>query len=227
MIIAIIAAAGRGTRLGAGRAKQFLELAGQPVLVHTLRRVASCSDIGEIIVVLPADEMSSYASLLPSVRPSVRVVRGGQERQESVFHALQVINPHTVEIVLVHDAVRPFVTVREMVRVIAAARESGAALVVTPVRDTIKEVEGDRVVRTLDRRRLYLAQTPQAFRTDILIEAHQRARREGIVATDDAALVERCGYPVVIVEGSPYNIKITWPEDLLLADAIFHVQGEG
>lgn len=225
MTTAIIVAAGRGSRMGTKTPKQFLELAGEPVLVHTLRRVAACPDIDRILVALPPEEMGFFSSLLERAVPSVGIVAGGGHRQESVFNALQAIDRLRTDIVVVHDGVRPLVTDGDFSRVIARAREAGAAILATPVRDTIKEVEGDRIVRTLDRRRLYLAQTPQAFRAEILIEAHERARREGIMATDDAALVERCGHPVVVVEGSPDNIKITWPEDLLLAEALLRLRG--
>lgn len=225
MTMVIIVAAGRGSRMGRKTPKQFLELAGEPVLVHTLRGVAACPDIDGILIALPPEEMSSFSSLFERAVPSVRIVAGGGERQESVFNALQAIDRLHTDIIVVHDGVRPLVTGADFSRVIARARETGAAILACPVRDTVKEVEGDRIVRTLDRQRLYLAQTPQAFRADILIEAHERARREGIMATDDAALVERCGHPVVVVEGSPYNIKITWPEDLLLAEALLRLRG--
>lgn len=226
MTSAIIVAAGRGSRLGADMPKQFLELAGQPVVVRTLRRVATCPQIDEIIVVLPSDEITRFAPQLRQIVPSVRIVPGGRERQDSVFNALGAVDRKRAEIILVHDGVRPLVTVAEISRVIARAREDGAAILATSIPDTIKEVEGERVVRTLDRQRLYLAQTPQAFRAEILIEAHERAEREGIRATDDAALVEYYGHPVMVVEGSPYNIKITWPEDLALAEALLRLQGE-
>ena len=154
------------------------------------------------------------------MRKVSRVVAGGSERQESVSKGLQAINSPNAEIVVVHNAVRPFVSVSQIIEVIERAKAVGAALLALPVTDTVKEVTDGIVARTLDRRQIYLAQTPQAFRIDLLREAHRRANKENLLATDDAALVEGLGVPVAIVEGSPQNIKITRPSDLALGEMI-------
>jgi 2-C-methyl-D-erythritol 4-phosphate cytidylyltransferase len=148
------------------------------------------------------------------------VVPGGKERQDSVRHALEQVH-EDIEIVLVHDAVRPFLTDRMVEEVVTVARTKGAAIVALPMKDTVKQVGADRVIeRTVDRQTLWLAQTPQAFRRDWLLEAHRKAHAEGVRATDDAYLVEWFGHPVSVVEGSGDNIKITRPEDMMIGDAI-------
>jgi 2-C-methyl-D-erythritol 4-phosphate cytidylyltransferase len=217
---AIIVAAGEGQRLGTLRPKQFLDLCGEPMLVHTLRAFDHCADVDEVILVLAAEERDAFAGGLSAfnLKKVSRVVAGGSERQDSVWQGLHWVDSARTEIVAVHDGVRPLVTPEQISRVLAQARRSGAATLAIPVTDTIKEVEGAQVMKTLDRRRLYLVQTPQAFRTEILVTAYQRARAEGRRATDDAALVEQCGLAVAVVEGSRENMKITWPEDLALAE---------
>jgi 2-C-methyl-D-erythritol 4-phosphate cytidylyltransferase len=218
--IAIIVAAGSGHRLDGQRAKQFLDLCGEPVLVHALRAFEQCGKVEQVILVLPESERESFAARLPvyGLRKIARIVGGGPERQDSVWCGLQQIDLSLTDVVIIHDGVRPLITADQISRVIDKARRAEAAIIAVPVTDTLKEVEGDRVVQTLDRRRYYLVQTPQAFRAGIIIGAHQRARDEGFRATDDAALVERCGMCVSVVEGSWDNLKITWPEDLALAE---------
>jgi len=220
--VAIVAAAGYGQRLGAKRAKQFLDLAGEPVLIRTLRHFEECPHVDQIIVALPEEEKDPFTQLASAFRLKkiAHLIAGGEERQESVYNALQVVPREHTEIIVVHDGVRPFVTSEEIARVIEAARAVGAAILAVPASDTVKEVEGNRVIRTLNRSRLYLVQTPQAFRSEVLFEAYERAMREGFIATDDAALVEHYGWPVCVVEGSARNIKITWPEDLILGEAL-------
>jgi 2-C-methyl-D-erythritol 4-phosphate cytidylyltransferase len=149
-----------------------------------------------------------------------KVVPGGAERQDSVRHALEAV-PEDADLVLVHDAVRPFLTERMVEDVVRMARAKGAAIVALPVRDTVKQVGADRVIeRTVDRGPLWLAQTPQAFRRDWLLAAHRKALTEGVRATDDAYLVEWSGHPVSVIEGSGENIKVTRPEDLVIGEAI-------
>jgi 2-C-methyl-D-erythritol 4-phosphate cytidylyltransferase len=220
--IAVIPAAGIGTRMQADRAKQILELAGTPLLVHTLRRFEECDAVHQVILVLQPDLTSEVLALISrhNLKKIVRVVGGGAERQDSVYRGLQVIKPETAGIVAVHDAVRPFVRPEEIGRVIARAAATGAALMALAATDTIKQVHRGRVQRTLDRRRVYHAQTPQAFRYEILRAAYDRAYAEGYAATDDSQLVERAGHRVSVVEGSPLNIKITRPLDLRIAEAI-------
>jgi 2-C-methyl-D-erythritol 4-phosphate cytidylyltransferase len=154
------------------------------------------------------------------LRKITRVITGGSERQESVAKGLQAINNPNSKIVIVHDGVRPFVTVQQIIEVIDRAKESGAAMLALPVTDTVKEVTDGVVTRTLDRKHIYLAQTPQAFRIDLLREAHRKASVDNVMATDDAALVERLGATVAVVEGSPHNIKITRKQDLAMAELI-------
>ncbi|HEY0408276.1 MAG TPA: 2-C-methyl-D-erythritol 4-phosphate cytidylyltransferase [Pyrinomonadaceae bacterium] len=222
MNIAIIAAAGQGTRLGGKRAKQFLELNGVPVIIHTLRRFEQCADVDEIIVVLPAADVSGFLTLAGQygLRKLARVVAGGQTRAESVWRGLQSVRAATAGIIAVHDGVRPFVTQYEISRAIAAAQAHGAAILAAPAVDTIKEVENGEVLRTLSRSGLRRALTPQCFRYALLRAAYERARDLGADLTDDSSLVEQLGAAVAIVEGDARNIKITRPEDLAFAEIL-------
>lgn len=220
--VALIPAAGAGSRMHADRAKQMLELAGVPLLVHTLQRFEACDSIQQIVLVLQPDLTAEVLGLISrhGLRKIARVVAGGAERQDSVYRGLQVLNPESVGVVVVHDAVRPFVRPDEISTVVERASANGAALMALAATDTIKQVKGGRVQRTLDRRRIFLAQTPQAFRYEIIKEAYDLAHQEGFVATDDSQLVERAGHRVYIVEGSPINIKITRRFDLRVAEVI-------
>ncbi|HEX7999318.1 MAG TPA: 2-C-methyl-D-erythritol 4-phosphate cytidylyltransferase [Pyrinomonadaceae bacterium] len=222
MNVAIIAAAGQGTRLKGKRAKQFLELGGVPVIIHTLRRFEQCADIQEVIIVLPAPDVACFLALAGQygLRKLARVVAGGPTRAESIRRGLQAVRAATAEIIAVHDGVRPFVAPEEISRTIAAARLSGAAILVAPAVDTIKEVEDGRVRRTLERATLRHALTPQCFRYALLCEAYERAHNLGAEITDDSALVEQLGVEVAVVEGDSRNIKITRPEDLALAEIL-------
>jgi 2-C-methyl-D-erythritol 4-phosphate cytidylyltransferase len=220
--IAVIPAAGIGARMQADRAKQMLELTGVPLLVHTLRRFEACDAVHQVILVLQPSLTSDALSLISrhKLKKIARVVGGGAERQDSVYRGLQVIKPETAGIVAIHDAVRPFVRPEEIRLVIERAEATGAALMALAATDTIKQVHRGRVQRTLDRKRIYHAQTPQAFRYEIIKAAYDRAYAEGYAATDDSQLVERAGHRVSVVEGSPINIKITRPLDLRIAEAI-------
>jgi 2-C-methyl-D-erythritol 4-phosphate cytidylyltransferase len=222
MNIAIIAAAGAGTRMASDRPKQFLLLAGTPVIFHTLRVFEQCDSIDEVIVVLPAEESAGFLSLAGKfgVRKLARVVPGGATRSDSVKRGLMAIRSATAEIVVVHDGVRPFVTVEEIDATIAAAKSDGAAILVAPVTDTIKQVDYRAIVKTLDRGTLRRALTPQCFRYELLREAYQKADVNDPSLTDESALVEQLGKRVSIVEGSARNIKITTAEDLAIAEAI-------
>ncbi|MDE3224686.1 MAG: 2-C-methyl-D-erythritol 4-phosphate cytidylyltransferase [Nitrospirota bacterium] len=209
--------------MGSATPKQFLTLGGVPLLVHTLRALESAEEIVEIILAVPeADREFCLREIVTPHRLTKvrRIVAGGAQRQDSVRHGLQAVSDG-IEFVLVHDAVRPFVT-REMIRlVIEAAAKHGAALVAIPMKDTVKQVGPDGLVEsTVDRGRLWLAQTPQAFRRSLFEEAHRKAELEGLQGTDDTQLVERLGYPVAIVEGSGENIKITRQEDFAIGEAI-------
>lgn len=222
MNIALIPAAGSGSRIGGSRAKQFLELDGVPIIIHTLRRFEACESIHQTVVVLPAEDVSGFLAMAAkyNIRKIVRVVAGGSERQESVSKGLQAINSPKAEIVVVHDGVRPFVTLAQIAETVEKAKEFGAAILAMPVTDTVKEVQDGVITRTLDRKQIYLAQTPQAFRMDLLRDAHRKAAEANLLATDDAALVERLGASVAIVEGTAQNIKITRKSDLALAEMI-------
>ena len=222
MNVAIIAAAGEGTRMGGGRAKQFLELAGIPIIIHTLRAFEQCEVIQEIIVVLAAQDAAGFLSLAGkySLQKLSRVVPGGLTRAESVLHGLQAVRPATAEVVAVHDGVRPFVTPDEITRTVNAARLHEAAILVAPATDTIKEVQDGQVLRTLRRSQLRRALTPQCFLYSLLHRAYEQADVLNPELTDDSALVELLGKKVAIVEGSSRNIKITTPEDLAIAEGL-------
>ena len=220
MNIAIIAAAGAGTRMASDRPKQFLLLAGQPVIFRTLQVFEECDSIDEVIVVLPAAESAGFLSLAGKygVRKLARVVPGGATRADSVKRGLLAIRAATAEIVAVHDGVRPFVTADEISRTVATAKADGAAILVAPVTDTIKQIGDEQVVKTLDRGSLRRALTPQCFRYELLRDAYQHADVNDPSLTDESALVEQLGRPVSIVEGSARNIKITTLEDLVIAE---------
>lgn len=211
--------------MGAETPKQFLELAGTPIVVHTVRRMASCPMITDIIVATRGDVVGSLETSLQGekFKQNVKVIRGGDSRQESVALALQQV-PDGTEIVLVHDAVRPFVTVEQIARVIEEARRCDAAILGIPAMDTVKEVKRASlpedvalIIGTIPRERVVLAQTPQAFRTKLLRDAFASAAADGVNVSDEAGLVERFGHDVHVVLGSERNIKITKPADMELA----------
>jgi 2-C-methyl-D-erythritol 4-phosphate cytidylyltransferase len=222
--IAILPAAGLGTRMGAETPKQFLELDGVPLLIFTLRRLAACKEISEFLIATLAEEAEPLKAKLANekIGRPVRVVRGGGSRHESVGNALTEIGDDA-EIVVVHDAVRPLVTCDLVDRAIAAAREHGAAIVGIPALDTVKEVKrtslpGDvaLITATIPRERIVLAQTPQAFRVSLLREAYANAASDGYIASDEAGLVERIGHDVFVILGSARNLKVTRPGDMEL-----------
>jgi 2-C-methyl-D-erythritol 4-phosphate cytidylyltransferase len=212
--VVLVPAAGAGTRLGRRTPKQFLRLGGQPMLAVTVRRILRYPRVRAVVVAAPRNRLVQVRRLLAGLRPRVpvTVVAGGASRQESVYRALRAAPEAPV--VVVHDAVRPFVSQTVLEAVVRAARTAGAAVCGLPVTDTIKRVRAGWVEDTLDRSALWAVQTPQAFRTPLLREAHHEARRHGVVATDDAALVERLGHRVRVVLGSPENLKITTLSDL-------------
>jgi 2-C-methyl-D-erythritol 4-phosphate cytidylyltransferase len=204
--------------MGAGRPKQYLALGGAPILVRTLRALARSRAVDGVVLAVPEAWLGSTRRLVRRSRvPRVLdVVAGGADRQESVWLALQAA-PADTALVLVHDAVRPFIDGRLVDTVIAAAARTGAATCALPTRETVKRVRDGLVEATLDREGLWLVQTPQVFRADLLRRAHDSARREGFVGTDDAVLVERLGGRVAVVPGLRQNVKITTPEDLAWA----------
>lgn len=221
MNTAIIAAAGSGSRMASDRPKQFLQLAGTPIIFHTLKPFEECESIHEIVVVLPAEESAGFLSMAGKfgLRKLSKVVPGGTTRADSVKRGLMSIRSVNAEIVAVHDGVRPFVTVDEIEQTVQKARESGAAILVAPAVDTIKEVDGDRILQTLDRGKLRRALTPQCFRYELLRKAFENLDVNDPTLTDESSMIERIGEPVVVVEGSANNIKITTHDDLAIAEA--------
>ncbi len=234
-VIVIIPAAGLGTRMAsapAGKAakptatKQFLELDGTPVLVHTLRQFAKSPQVNEIIVALRKQEIAPFRARLAKESPEIlkknpTFVEGGEHRQQSVANGLAAVAASADDVVLVHDAVRPFVNEEMIHEVIAGAQKYGAAIAAVPAMDTVKQVErtaeGALIKATIPREKVVMAQTPQGFRYDVLKKAFDEAAADGFIGTDEASLVERSGHPVAVVMGSPKNIKITTPGDLELA----------
>lgn len=234
-VTVIIPAAGLGTRMAPGAAgkrpsKQFAELHGAPILIHTLRKFVACERVTEIIVALRKSEAQAFAPRLKEEafdRP-VRMVEGGDNRQQSVANALAEVNGADDDLVLVHDAVRPLVDAQTILSVIDAAARYGAAIAGLPAVDTVKQVErtaeGAIVTATIPRERVVMAQTPQGFRLAVLRKAFEEAQAVGFTGTDEAALVERAGHDVAVVMGTAHNIKITTPADLELAEFLMSAE---
>jgi len=203
--------------------KQYLPLGGVPVLVHSLRVLEAVPAIARIVMAVPeADREYCLDEIVNryQITKVTKIVAGGERRQDSVRHGLQEVGDD-VKVVLVHDAVRPLITAELVERVIARATVVGAAIAAIPMRDTVKRVGPEGTIKeTVDRRDLWLAQTPQAFLTSALREAHRKAHLQGFHATDDAQLMEWTGVPVAVVDGSEENIKITRPQDLAIGEAI-------
>ena len=214
---AILVAAGRGRRMGAA-AKPFLLLGGRTVLERALHALTLPAEVHVAVVVAPPDQVAEAGRLAAAFPKVTAVVPGGEERQDSVAAGLEALG--AVEWVVVHEAARPLLTPALVRRVLVAARPSGAATAALAARDTVKVASAGVVRQTLDRDTIWLTQTPQAFRAALLREAHARARRDGVRATDDAALVEAMGVAVRIVEGEVLNLKVTTPEDLAIAEAV-------
>ncbi len=214
-VAVVIPAGGAGKRVGRRTPKQFLRIGRVPILVATVRQFVRHPDVTAIVVAAPSALVARTARMLRAHprRTTVSVVAGGAERQDSVRQALGAV-PGDSDLVVVHDAVRPFVTRAVIDAVLTAAAATGAAICALPITDTVKRLRGDLVEATLDRATLCAVQTPQAFRAALLREAHDKAHRDGFVGTDDAMLVERLGHPVKAVPGSPRNVKITTPDDL-------------
>ena len=235
-VFVIVPAAGLGTRMAPPAAltsrkkspsKQFKELGGVPILVHTLRRFVAAPEVYEIIVALRHDEIAGFRAQLEQQYPEIlakrlQFVEGGEHRQDSVANALAHTAADPQDIVLVHDAVRPFVTPEIIASVIEAAHKHGAAIAGMPAVDTVKQVErtadGALIKATIPRAGVVMAQTPQGFRYSILKKAFDDAAADGFLGTDEASLIERAGLPVEVVMGSPRNIKITTPADMELAE---------
>jgi 2-C-methyl-D-erythritol 4-phosphate cytidylyltransferase len=238
-VVVIIPAAGLGTRMapvpvGAkGKqkktppSKQFTELGGTPILIHTLRKFAVADAVSEIWIALRENEIAGFRARLESeaqdvLKKKVELVVGGEHRQQSVENALNAVAAAADDIVLVHDAVRPFVTREIIQEVIEAAEKYGAAIAALPAIDTVKQVErtaeGALIKATIPRASIVMAQTPQGFRYHVIKKAFDEAASDGFLGTDEASLVERSGHDVAVVMGSPRNIKITAPADMELAE---------
>jgi 2-C-methyl-D-erythritol 4-phosphate cytidylyltransferase len=245
-VIVIIPAAGLGTRMApvpsamdakrkkAHPSKQFTELVGTPILIHTLRRFAVVDEVSEIWIALRENEIEAFRERLKSeakdvLKKKVELVVGGEHRQQSVEHALRAISAQPDDIVLVHDAVRPLVTTEIIKEVIEAAKKYGAAIAGVPAIDTVKQVErtaeGAIIKATIPRAGVVLAQTPQGFRYSVIKKVFDEATADGFMGTDEASLAERSGQEVAVVMGSPRNLKITSPGDLELAE--FYLKNGG
>ncbi len=243
-VVVIIPAAGLGTRMapmpvGKGKkkaqpSKQFTELGGTPILIHTLRKFAAVNAVSEIWIALRENEIAGFRARLESegkdiLKKKVEFVVGGEHRQQSVGNALNAVaaGAQADDIVLVHDAVRPFVTAEIIQEVIEAAKKYGAAIAGMPAVDTVKQVErtaeGALIKATIPRAGVVLAQTPQGFRYGAIKKAFDEAAADGFLGTDEASLVERSGHDVAVVMGSPRNMKITAPADMELAE--FYLKG--
>lgn len=218
MNTAIIAAAGSGSRFNSERPKQFLKISGKALIVHTLDRFESCAVIDSVILVLAAAEIEPFYKIRDEfgLIKLNKIVEGGKNRAQSVFNGLEAVDPST-SIVAVHDGARPLVSVDEITRTVMMAEKTGAACLVAPVTDTIKEIDGERIIGTLDRKKLRRTLTPQTFRLEILQRAFAQADLSESV-TDECYLVEKLGHPIALVEGNVKNIKITHMEDLILAE---------
>ncbi|MDH3721933.1 MAG: 2-C-methyl-D-erythritol 4-phosphate cytidylyltransferase, partial [Desulfobacteraceae bacterium] len=224
MVSAIIVAAGKGIRMKGTMRKQYLDLSGRPVLAHSIMAFDSCSQVAEIYLVVPKEDIeycqNKILSLL-DLKNQINLVHGGAKRQDSVYNGLQSIDKDT-ETVVIHDGVRPLIHPEELKECILGSKKYGACILGTPASDTLKRVDKSGIIEaTLPRENIWLAQTPQAFQYDLILKAHETARRDGYVGTDDASLVERLGADVKIINGSRFNIKITQKEDLAVAKAMF------
>jgi 2-C-methyl-D-erythritol 4-phosphate cytidylyltransferase len=229
MVAAIIVAAGKGVRMQDPLRKQYLPLAGLPILAHTLTVFAKCDLVGHIYLVIPQDDIDfCRENILDRIKlgDNVTLVAGGSRRQESVYRGLQHIDP-ACRIVIIHDGVRPFVQHDQLAACINGAGKFGSCILGVPAYDTLKQVDkSGNIVNTIARDAIWLAQTPQAFRYDLIKRAHDQARLDGFQGTDDASLVERLGEAVKILRGSRSNIKITHKEDLKIARALLEKDGK-
>jgi 2-C-methyl-D-erythritol 4-phosphate cytidylyltransferase len=232
-VSAVIVAAGTGSRMGVqATSKQFLPINGRPILAHTLLRFETCPEIDRIVLVIREEERGRCEQIVSEIdaHKVSAMVAGGKERQDSVWNGLSQLSPQT-EIVLIHDAVRMFVTHDILTMSIQYAREWGGSIAAVPAKDTIKTVTSHQnaffVESTLDRSTLWQVQTPQTFQYPLICDAHQRAHQQGFYGTDDAMLMEHFGHPVKIVPGSYRNIKITTPDDLLIAEAFLRDEERG
>ncbi len=220
---AIITAAGSGQRMNSSTKKQFIEIEGKPILLHTLDKFIKAQCFDSIIITCPVSEVVFLEDLLFSKfnydRNQISIIPGGKRRQDSVYNALKIID-ETTEIVAIHDSVRPFVKISEIVESVEMAKKFGAVTLAHPVKNTIKQVEDNQVIKTLDRKNLWEIYTPQTFRFSLIKKAHEFARSQNLTVRDDAELVEIFGKDVYVLEGSSENIKVTNQFDLEIAKMV-------
>ncbi len=222
--IALITAGGKGQRMQSPTAKQFLLLGGKPILAQTIAVFEACPIVDEIFIIVPQDEMAKVQTDIVEkyqYKKVLKVVRGGRMRQQSVWNGLQAIKSDCSWVV-VHDGVRPLIRPELIEAGLREARQTGAAIVAVPARDTVKRLAPGGKLQTLPREEIWLAQTPQIFDFSLLYRAHQKASQENFTGTDDASLVERLGQAVSLIPGDYGNIKITTPEDLTLAESLIN-----
>ena len=221
MVSAVIVAAGKGIRMKDTVRKQYLPLAGRPVLAHSLTLFENCNLINKIILVVPEDDFDYCRNnILPMLKSKINLVAGGRERQDSVYNGLIAVGENN-GIVIIHDGVRPFANNEMLKSCVKGAKKHGACIIGVPAQDTLKKISSlGNIEKTIERNNIWLAQTPQAFQYKIIRKAHEKAKEKGYAGTDDAFLVEQMGNPVKIIKGSKNNIKITTREDLELAEVM-------
>lgn len=229
IVSVVITAAGKGTRMGMSRNKQYIDILGKPVLARTITAFESCDKIDEIIVTVNEADIDYCKSCVINkygFNKVKAIVAGADTRQRSVYNGLKSVSQNC-EIVLIHDGARPFIDTACIEKCISEARLNGAVCAAVPVKDTIKQTDADGFVdKTVDRSSLWSIQTPQTFEYALIMQAHERAEEDGFTGTDDAMLAERLGRKVRLVMGSYYNIKITTREDIAIAEAICRVTGK-
>ena len=223
MHYALIVAAGSGTRFGGEKPKQFLEICGKPLLIHTLKKFENCVSVDEIVLILAESEIENFRKTLKNfnLKKLSKIVPGGKTRAESVRNGLDSLDQTRAKIVAVHDGARPLITCEEITETIEKAREFGAACLVGKITDTIKQIKDGKIVATIDRETLRRAQTPQTFRLEILQKAFSEENFDAL-ATDECFLVEKAGIEIAFVEGSAKNIKITTREDFAVAESLLN-----
>ncbi len=229
-VVALIPAAGRGRRIGGVTPKTSLLLGGIPLLKHTLLKFEACEEVEEVVPLVPPEEVTFWEEEILSkkeIKKVRRILAGGEERQDSVLLGLQAVEGEA-EIIVIHDGARPFVPPELIKKSLAEMDNFKAVVTALPAHETIKEISPRKeVIKTLERNFLWLVQTPQTFTYSSIFYAHEMARKENFFGTDDAALIERLGIPIRVIEGSRLNFKITTPEDLLLAEALLKYQKQG
>lgn len=224
MYSVVIPAAGQGKRMKLNKNKQFLVLEEKPVIIHTLEVFQMDSWCEEIIIVANSTEVEQIKELISTYEMTKvnKIVPGGNERQNSVYNGLKVVEK--AEIILIHDGARPFVTEELIHKLVLVAQKKDAAILAVPIKDTVKESDGIEILHTVDRSRLWSAQTPQAFKSEVILQAHEWADKNQFIGTDDASLLEQLQKGVSIVLGDYFNIKLTTPEDIVFAQSIMRVK---